>query len=305
MQWEKLGLVHGPDGSLPWAQTSALTPTPVVLESDLVRVYCGMRDAVGVSRIGWVDVAAEDPTRVVRVCERPALDIGRPGCFDDNGVILGDVLVEDDEVLMYYVGFQHVAGVKFLAFSGLARSTDRGITFARVQESPVLDRSPDGLYIRAIHTVLVDDDGRRRAWAAGGSDFPVIGGTPYPAYNTALVTGTSPTAFADRGAVCLLLEGDEYRLGRPRVYRAPFGYRMIFTVGTLQGTYLPGYAESVDGVTWSRKDDELGLLPSESGWDAETLCYPSLFAAGGETFAVYNGNAMGRDGFGLARLVSW
>lgn len=305
MQWEKLGLVHGPDGSLPWAQNSALTPTPVILEPGLVRVFCGMRDSAGVSRIGWVDVSAEDPAKVERVCTRPALDVGRPGCFDDNGVILGDVLVEGDDVLMYYVGFQHVARVKFLAFSGLARSSDGGTTFTRVQESPVLDRSPDGLYIRAIHTVLLEPDGSRRAWAAGGSDFPVIDGTPYPAYNTAIVEGSSPTAFDDRGSVCLPLQGDEYRLGRPRVYRDRFGYRMFFTVGTLRGTYLPGYAESTDGRTWFRKDEEVGLVPSATGWDSETLCYPSLFEAGGQTFAVYNGNAMGRDGFGLARLVHW
>lgn len=304
MQWEKLGLVHGPDGSLPWARSSALTPTPVVLEPGLVRVYAGMRDASGVSRIGWVDLREDDPTQVERVCERPALDVGRPGCFDDNGVILGDVVHHDDGLLMYYVGFQLVAGVKFLAFTGLARSDDGGTTYQRTQETPVVDRGPKGSFIRAVHTVL-PEKGAWRAWVAVGDAFPVINRTPYPAYNTFSLRGTSPTRLDEQSAQpCLPLQDGEYRLGRPRVYRTPTGYRMLFTVGTLAGTYLPGHAESDDGENWVRDDTRLGLLPSAEGWDSETLCYPSLFDAGGETYAVYNGNAMGRDGFGLARLVS-
>ena len=304
MQWEKLGLVYGPDGSLPWAQNSMLTPTPVILEQGLIRVYAGMRDDKGVSRIGWVDLSADDPTKVERVCQRPALDVGRPGCFDDNGVILGDVVFHDQALLMYYVGFQLAAGVKFLAFTGLASSQDGGYTFTRIQETPVVDRRPHALFVHAVHSVL-HEDGEWRAWGAAGSEFVQLEGSPYPAYNTCVLRGRSPQDLAGTGTPCMPLQGDEYRLGRPRVYRAPFGYRMLFTVGTRGGSYLPGYAESADGETWVRRDDELGLLPSEEGWDAQTLCYPSLFEAHGSTFVVYNGNAMGRDGFGLARLVHW
>jgi hypothetical protein len=304
MQWEKLGRTFCPDGSMPWAKHSALTPTPVSLTEGLVRVYAGFRDDAGVSRIGWVDLRADDPRRVERVCRRPALDIGEPGCFDDNGVILGDVVHDDGDLLMFYVGFQLVARVKFLAFTGLARSEDGGDTFQRVQQSPILDRSPDGLCFRAVHTAMREGD-TWRAWCGVGSGWATIGGTPYPSYTSACYEGTSPTSFASTRRGALEHVGDEYRIGRPRVYRAPFGYRMFYTVGTLRGTYLPGYAESADGSRWVRKDADVGIAPSEGGWDSSSLSYTALFEASEKTYMVYNGNEMGRDGFGLARLAAW
>ena len=30
------------------------------------------------------------------------------------------------------------------------------------------------------------------------------------------------------------------------------------------------------------------------------LCYPHVFACGGQMYMLYNGNAFGRDGFGVA-----
>ena len=76
MKWEKRGHVFVPDGSLPWAAHSALTPVPISIRDGEIRVYAGFRDAAGVSRIGFVDVRADDPSVVCRVSALPALDIG-------------------------------------------------------------------------------------------------------------------------------------------------------------------------------------------------------------------------------------
>ena len=141
MNWKKLGLVFSQDGNVEWRRHSALTPTPILLKPDVIRIYAGFRDDQGISRIGYVDVDSQDPTRVIGVSERPVLDRGRDGCFDDNGVIMGDVVRDGDRLRMYYVGFQLVKHAKFLAFTGLAESTDGGETFQRVSEAPVLDRS--------------------------------------------------------------------------------------------------------------------------------------------------------------------
>ena len=44
--------------------------------------------------------------------------------------------------------------------------------------------------------------------------------------------------------VCLLPQGNEYRIGRPRVYRFGGRYLMYFTRGNTTGEYFPGVAES-------------------------------------------------------------
>src|SRR6185503_3439048 len=98
-------------------------------------------------------------------------------------------------------------------------------------------------------------------------------------------------------------EGDEYRIGRPRVYRDGGEYRMYYTRGTRGGDYIAGLARSDDGVHWKRDDARLGIAPSAEGWDSRALAYPALVDARGRRFMFYNGNDMGREGFGLAEWI--
>ena len=67
-------------------------------------------------------------------------------------------------------------------------------------------------------------------------------------------------------------------------------------------SYRIGYAESKDGLTWTRKDHESGIDVSESGWDSEMLAYPYVFAHEGDYYMLYNGNDYGKTGIGLAVL---
>ncbi len=125
---------------------------------------------------------ADDPATIVRVSAEPVLDIGRGGCFDDNGMILGDVVDGPGGLHMFYVGFQRVAKAKFLAFTGLAISTDGGDHFRRMQETPILDRAPGRSTIGAVHSAI-HEDGRWRLWYAVGDDWEIIGGQPFPRYH--------------------------------------------------------------------------------------------------------------------------
>ena len=66
--------------------------------------------------------------------------------------------------------------------------------------------------------------------------------------------------------------------------------------------YRIGHAYSDDLSRWIRDDTEgvLGVTPG--AWDSDMLCYPHVFTCSGETYLLYNGNAFGRYGFGLAVL---
>jgi hypothetical protein len=299
--WTKKGLVFDTarQGVGGWMRHSALTPTPYRLDGDLIRVYAGFRDADGISRIGYVDVRADDPAAVVRVSAEPVLDIGRGGCFDDNGVILGDIVDAPGGLYMFYVGFQRVAKAKFLAFTGLAVSRDGRDSFRRVQETPILDRAPGRSTIGAVHSVMYEN-GHWRLWYAVGDDWENIGGQPFPRYHVRYAEADDLTAIPRSDQVCLRPHGSEYRIGRPRVYRLDGSYVMYFTRGNLGGEYFPGLACSADGITWERRDEMLGIALSAEGWDSRTLCYPALIRQRDKLLMFYNGNDMGVDGFGVA-----
>jgi len=301
MKWLKKGLIYCPDGSSSWAKHSALTPTPILLNDEVIRVYASFRDHSGVGRIGYVDVDAENPSTILKVSKKPVLDIGSPGTFDDNGVILGDVVKIADQLYMFYVGFQLVEKVKFLAFSGLAISHDGGNTFTRIKQFPIMDRADEGLYIRAIHSVLVEKN-LVRVWYAAGNQWTWIGDKPYPSYEIRYMEANMDMLFGSSGRLCIKPQNDEYRIGRPRVYQTENGYRMFYTWGNLHGGYMLGYAESKNGIEWKRFDAQVGIGLSENGWDSKSVCYPALLKYKDREYMFYNGNDMGKTGFGYAVL---
>jgi hypothetical protein len=81
--------------------------------------------------------------------------------------------------------------------------------------------------------------------------------------------------------------------------KADEGYEGWYSFVADRG-YQIGYATSVDGYSWTRKDSEAGIHLSEDGWDSEAIAYPYVFFHKGRRYMLYNGNRFGKDGFGLA-----
>jgi len=302
MKWQKQGLIYCPDGNQDWAQNTFLTPTPIIINEN-IRIYGGFRDAKGVSRIGYIDVDAQNPSKVLNLSKKPVLDVGINGTFDDNGMILGDVIWVGNKLRMYYVGFQKVNKVKFLAYSGLAVSSDGGENFVRVQQTPIMDRTENALYIRAIHTVLRVDK-KYLVWYSVGSGWEIINDIPYPKYDIRFIESENGISFDDnKGVHCVGVKSNEYRIGRPRVRMTSEGFEMRYTFDTKEKSYTTGYATSEDGKVWKRQDELTGILNSETGWDSEMVCYPVTISVRNREYMFYSGNGMGATGVGYAELV--
>ena len=79
---------------------------------------------------------------------------------------------------------------------------------------------------------------------------------------------------------------------------------MWYSVRSHSRGYRLGYAESRDGVQWERRDSEVGIDVSESGWDSEMIHCGWIQEAWGRTYLFYNGNDYGATGFGVAVLRS-
>ena len=219
-------------------------------------------------------------------------------------MILGDVIRVKDKIYMFYVAFQHVQKAKFFAFSGLAISNDNGETFKRVQRTPIMDRKEEGIFGRCIHTVIYDE--KRdifRVWYSVIFDWTYINNIPYPTYDIKYIESKDGIHFEDEGIQCIKCNENEYRIGRPRVrILAENKYEMRYTSDTYNKEYIAGYAESNDGIHWTRKDNESKLERSKDGFDSEMACYPVVLETRYGTYMFYDGNGMGKTGFGYAIL---
>src|SRR5690606_19985360 len=89
------------------------------------------------------------------------------------------------------------------------------------------------------------------------------------------------------GRVVLGLEHpNEFALSKPFVLKDPDRYRMWYSYRGRENidTYRIGYAESVDGFSWTRLDDQAGIDVSIDGWDSEMICYPFVFDHDGRRY---------------------
>lgn len=305
MKWVKQGLIFDPRGKLSWAHSFALQPTPFLVNDQIIRIYAGFRDAAGVSRIGFVDVAADCPRNVLRVSERPVLDIGIPGAYDENGVVPCHVIRVGEKVYLYYAGYQIGQKVKFFVFGGLAVSSDNGETFTRYSRVPITDRTDQEPFFRVIHSII-EEDGVFKAWYGAGDTFVTIGAKSYPSYNIRYMTSPDGMTFGSDYRVSIdFADNDEYRVARPWVVRHGDLYRMYYYIATRSSGFRLAYAESADGIDWIRKDSDIGIDRSPDGWDSEMIAYPSVIACEKDTYMFYNGNNYGEGGFGYATLAEW
>lgn len=305
MQWRKLGLVYAPDGSLPWASSHAMIPTPVRLNDDVTRVFVTFCDALGVGRPGYVDVSAKDPLQVLGVSQQPLLDLGKPGTFDENGMLACGVTdLGNGRMFMYYVGFELGTKIRYRLLTGLAISEDGGNTFSRFASTPVLERSSTELYFRCGPYCLYDLQ-LFRLWYVAGSEWIDLDGKSMPVYDIRYAESDDGINWPDHGEVQIpITDPDEHGFGRPCVIAKPGGgYRMFYSVRRRSfGAYRLGYAESADGNTWARMDEQLNLDVTPEAFDSDAIMYAAPIEIDGKLYVFYNGNNFGRDGFAAAVL---
>ncbi len=304
MRWKKNGLIYVANGDTSWAQSHAYLPTPVLLNEEIIRVFITFRDGDNIGRVGYVDVAADNPLKILTVSKRPAFDIGQLGTFDDHGVTPLSIVQSDNKLFLFYNGWQLGVTVPYYMFTGLAVSEDGGQSFVRVSKAPILDRSNSEPIIRTASFVIKDGD-EWKMWYSGGNSWVNVQNKIMPGYEIRYLTSNVLTDWSDTGKVCITPDGnDEFGLGRPFVLKSAGAYQMFYSVRNKSKGYRLGYAESLDGLNWQRKDENIGIDVSASGWDSTMICFAAVQATRYGTYMFYNGNNYGETGFGVATLAN-
>jgi predicted GH43/DUF377 family glycosyl hydrolase len=298
MRWRKLGLVYTPDGKRPWALSHAMLPTPLLLADDLVRLYVSHTDEHTVGRVGYIDIRLSDPTRVLGVADRPLLDIGDPGTFDDNGVTACSVVPVTNALRLYYAGVQLQRKIPYTLFSGVAISSGPDGPFRRQSRVPVLDRVEAELFSRTAPFVM-HENGRWRMWYVGGSGWVEGKDKLLPSYSMRHIESEDGLVWNEPSTECFAPQGAEIGFGRPFIVHEGAAYRMWYAVRYRTG-YDIGYATSSDGLRWTRRDNEAGIARSQTGWDSEMICFPAVIPRPKQWIMFYNGNGYGRTGVGVA-----
>lgn len=307
MKWLKKGRVFRPDRDFGWMNSHAQIPTVLDL-GDRLRVYFSTRPEPNVSVTAFLDVDATDPGKVLYLHDKPVLECGPPGAFDEHGAMPQFVLRHDDEIWLYYSGWSRRVEVPYSNWTGLAISEDGGTTFRRAFAGPVVDRTRDEIYSATGCSILQEDD-TWHMWYASGVDWLEREGRKEEYYVIKYARSRDGISW-ERENRQLLPGGAEIQpTHRPTVIRLDARYHMLFCYRGLEGfrdgpnAYRIGYASSQDRRNWTRDDSQAGLSYSESGWDSTMTAYPYILQTADKVYLFYCGNGFGAAGFGYAELL--
>lgn len=309
MRWRRKGLVFSVENGSGWMAHHACLPIADPVGEDRLRIYFGPRDEQGRTTTTFLEVAADDPSRVLYVHDRPVLGLGELGAFDDSGAMPCCIVNHQGRKFLYYVGWNRSVTVSYRNAIGLAVSDDGGLTFQRVAAGgPVADRTPREPFFCASPFVLVEN-GLWRMWYASSTGWVVVGGRPEPVYKIKYAESHDGVSWTRDDVTCLEYAFPGEANARPVVIKDGDRYRMWYCWrGSVDyrtdpaQSYRIGYAESSDGIAWERMDGEGGLEPAEEGWDSVMTAYPWIHRHGSRTYLFYNGDGFGLTGFGYAEL---
>lgn len=299
MKWRKGNLIYKAPNDGSWKDNSFLQPTPLIME-DRIRVFGGMRDVNGIGRVGYVDLDKNNPSKVLKISEKPVLDIGKEGMFDENGLVPTSIRRDGNKIYMYYAGYMLGHKVRMLIFTGLAVSTDNGESFKRYQEFPVTDRCEGEELFRVIHSIF-EENGIYKAYYGAGNYFIQGEKKTLPVYDIRYMESKDGIHFDKKGVTVIPVAEGCHRVGRPFVFKENGLYKMYYGFGNEAIPYRLAYAESFDGLKWENKEINLDL--SKDGWDYHMMAYPAFVRVENKSYLFYNGNNYGHDGFGYAELI--
>ncbi|MFA6208466.1 MAG: hypothetical protein WCT03_10300 [Candidatus Obscuribacterales bacterium] len=298
-RWEKLGLLFQAEKQRPWLHLYAANPIGEVISNEVVRVYFSPRDASNRSCVATVDFTLADKFLQSELSSQPILVHGDRGYFDDSGCSLGCIVeVGDGRRFLYYVGWNLGKTAPWRNAIGLCISDKPDQPFVKYSNAPILHLDTIDPINLSYPWVLKEGDvwrmwyGSHTKWGPAGQEFEHV---------IKYAESKDGINWKRSGREVLSLEKpSEYALSRPFVKKEGGIYRMWYSRRGVN--YRIGYAESVDGISWTRYDSDVGLDVSGEGWDSEMIEYATLFEMSGQSYMLYNGNHYGQQGFGIARL---
>lgn len=306
MEWIKMGIIEGLLENIGWAKSHAQVPT-LLLKEDRVRLYFATRPQQNMTLTTFCDLDLNDLTRIIYIHDKPVLELGSPGTFDQHGIMPSSIIEKDGKTYLYYSGWCRSVGVPYNNYTGLAVSEDGGMTFKKAFQGPVLDRTVVELY--SATSPCVHFDGKWHMWYCSGTHWHQIEGKQEHTYDLKYADSEDGLKWRQYNRAVIRQKDPFEAITKPTVINLDGTYHMWYCYrgtinfrGSGDAAYKIGYAVSDDMVDWKRKDTEAGISVSESGWDDTMIAYPAVIKVNNEHYLFYNGNSFGKEGVGIAKL---
>ncbi len=304
----KLGRFYTPKGIHPWANSHAQVPFAYTQQMENIRVYFSTRDVQGRSGVSYIELDKNNPKTILYEHDELCFKHSNTGFFDDNGTMPSWFLPVNDEIWMYYTGWNACDIVGYRLSIGLAFSTDGGKTFHRRYTGPILDRGQfDPVWV--AQPAIFRENDQWRMWYLSCQKLDSINNKFEHCYTVKYAESEDGIHWDRPNITCIDLDEDTDAIGRPFVWKYRQTYFMMHSnrksIGfrnDSKGGYRLQLSTSKDGIYWEPVNDF--NVPKDEDWDSIMNEYSSVIPLkeDGKFLVFYNGNGFGRTGFGAFEL---
>jgi len=299
-KWKKLGQIYHCKPIDEYLLSHASNPLAIHLKDDVFRVFFSGRDRENKSSVGYVDINILKQI-ALNACDQVVVKYGNEDSFYSHGISIGNMYQVEDKNYIQFMAWQIRDGGHWRGDIGRLQLDDDYNTL-KLNPKEVYISCDDEDKVSLSYSWVMRDEGIYKMWYGSTIDWKSENGEMIHVIKYA--TSKDGENWQKHGLAIPYELGIAQAFSRPTVIKDSQGYHMWFSYRPGDGTkYRIGYAHSIDGVIWDRKDNS-GINVSESGWDNEMICYPFVFDHKGKRYMLYNGNGNGKDGFGLAVLES-
>ena len=254
----------------------------------------------------FFDVEIGNPKNIINQSEKPILQLGEMGTFDQAGVMPTEIVNYNNKKYLYYIGWTNRKDVPYFNTLGLAISENNGKTFSKFSTGPVFGcshREPG--YVGTIKILI--ENNVWRAWYLSCRKWELINNIVEPIYDIKYAESHNGIDWEPKNISCIPLLADEGGISQASVIKNNNKYYMWFSFRNKtdyrtnkNNSYKIGLAVSDDGLSWMRTKQP-DLMPSDNGWDSVMVEYPYVIEYNNEYYMFYNGNGFGKEGIGYAR----
>lgn len=308
-----------------WMKEYCQCPTPLLLNSQQLRIFISTRpEKFGnyyTSNTGYLDFSISNSKfKLINISKNPILNLGSKGSFDEHGLMVNSIYSTLDKIYMFYTGWNRKTTVPYSMSIGLAISSDRGLTFSKISDGPILSLNSYDPYFVTGPSVRRFQN-KYYMWYSTATDWLHINGKAEPKYQISYATSEDLLNWIPSGKLCIpeISKGEcqvsfaVFQDKKTSSYYSFFSYRDLYKYiknKRSSSSYKIGLVKSNDLINWKRIENSY-FLKTEFGssyWDNEMACYPqfldSLFKNDIRRI-LYCGNYFGKFAFGTKPLKKY
>ena len=298
MKWISQGLIFSRKNFPKWNSTHAWVPTPIMINKKICRVFYAGRNKNNMSQLGAFDIDLNNPKIIRRVFQKPFLELGKMGHFDDCAVIPSHIIKVKNTYYLFYIGWTQGKTVPYIASIGLATTKNLNKKFKRYSDAPILGRTKNDPIFTASCFIQKYMD-KYKMFYTSNLSWNRVNNKSTPKY-TIKEASSSDLITWKHEAITFKHKKNEIAITRPWIFKHNSKDVMLYSYRRY--LYKIGLAKKI-GNKWIRKDKNIKIQKKNKPFDLMSQEYSSVVSYKNKKYMFYNGDNFGKYGFGLDILV--